>query len=185
MAEPFIEPEPRQWPKVLGVLAALWGAMGLVSSSLAVAGIGQEAQPPIMRGGVGSALSAVTALLAQALVAGGVQLLRRRPSGVQLIRAWVPLSALAQGAVLAVMLTHRDAFEQAFREEMERQAEARAAKSGQAAPVMPQGMERLMFSAGVGCGGIAAVVPPAIVAFFVFGRRGREALAEWSAPGVA
>jgi hypothetical protein len=52
-------------------------------------------------------------------------------------------------------------------------------------PALPQGMERLMFSVGVGCGGLAAIVPPGIAAVFVFGRRGREALAEWSASGAA
>lgn len=184
-AEAYLEPEPRSWPTALGILAALWGGIGLVSSGMAVAGVGQQAQPAIMRGGLGAALSAVAALLALALLVGGVQLMRRRVAGVRLLQVWAPLSVLAQGAVLAIMVTHRAEFEESFRAEMERQAEARAAKVGQAAPALPQGMEKVMYAFGLGCGGVAAIVPPAIAAIFVFGRRGREAVTEWSAAGAA
>lgn len=184
-AETYLEPEPRNWPTVLGVLAALWGGIGLVTSGMAAAGIGQQAQPAIIRGGVGSAVNAVAALLALALLVGGVQLMRRRVAGIRLLQAWAPLGVLVQGAVLAIMVTHRAEFEESFRAEMERQSEARASKAGQAAPPVPQGMEKVMYALGLGCGGAAAVVPPAIAAVFVFGRRGREALAEWSAPAGA
>ncbi|MFM7806723.1 MAG: hypothetical protein ACKPEA_02185 [Planctomycetota bacterium] len=173
-AQTYLDPEPRTWPKVLGILGALWGGIGLVSSALALAGVGQQSQPAIMRGGLGAATNAVAALLALAMLVGGVQLVRQRAMGVRLMQAWAPLSALAQAAVLAIMITHRAEFEQSFRDEMERQAEARG---GQGAP---QGMEKVMFTVGLGCGGVLAVIPPAIVAVFVFGRRGREALAEWS-----
>jgi hypothetical protein len=33
----------------------------------------------------------------------------------------------------------------------------------------------------IGCGGVLAAVPPLVMAIFVFGRRGGEALTEWSA----
>lgn len=178
-AETYLEPEPRHWPTAIGVLAALWGGIGTVSSTLAVFGVGQQAQPPIMRGSVGAALAAMAALLGLALLVGGVQLMRRKPAGVRLLQAWIPLSLLVQGVALSIMVTHREQFEQSFRDEMERQAEARSAKVGQAAPALPQGMEKLMYAFGLGCGGVAAVVPPVVAAIFVFGRRGREALAEW------
>ena len=184
-AEAYLEPEPGRWPMVVGILAALWGGIGAVSAGLAVAGIGQQAQPAIMRGGLGAAVSAVATLLSLALLVGGVQLMRRRALGVRLLQAWAPLSVLVQATVLAIMVTHRADFEQSFRDEMERQAEASAAKTGKAAPSLPQGVEKMMFAFGLGCGGIAAIVPPAIAAFFVFGSRGRQALAEWGAPGAA
>lgn len=172
-AQTYLDPEPRTWPKVLGILGALWGGIGFVSAVLALAGVGQQGQPAIMRGGLGSATNAMGALLALAMLVGGIQLVRHRAMGVRLMQAWAPLSALVQAVVLAIMITHRAEFEQSFRDEMERQAEARG---GQAAP---QGMEKVMYTVGLGCGGVLAVIPPAIVAVFVFGRRGREALAEW------
>ena len=178
-AQVYLDPEPRSWPMAIGILGALWGGMGAVMAGFALAGVGQEAQPALMRGGVGSAFNAVSAMLGVALLVGGVQLARRRVAGVRLMQAWAPLAAIAQGAVLAIMLTHRQEFEQSFREEMQRQAEVRAAKSGQAASAMPAGMEKIMFGVGLGCGGFTAIVPPVIVAVFVFGPRGREALAEW------
>lgn len=180
VAEPYLEPEPRSWPLVVGILACLWGGIGVVSSLVTLAGLDQDAQPAFMRGGFGSAVYAVGTLLSLALLTGGVQLIRRRASGVQLLRAWIPLTVLLQGASLAMMATHRDELEQAFRERMERQAEAEAAKAGKAAPALPKGLEKIAVAAGLGCGGFAAVVPPGVAAFFVFGRRGREALVEWS-----
>jgi hypothetical protein len=182
VAEPYLEPERRTWPLVVGILASLWGGIGAVSNVLALGGAGRESQPAFMRGGLGTAMYAVGALLSLALLSAGVQLIRRRASGVQLMRAWVPLALIVQLSTLATMVTHRDEFEQAFREQMEREAEARAQKSGQAAPNLPAGFEKLMYGLALGCGGVSAVVPPAVVAFFVFGRRGREALAEWQRP---
>lgn len=180
VAEPYLEPERRSWPLVLGILAAIWGGIGVVSSGLALAGIGQDAQPAVMRGGLGSALNTVAGLLAAGLLAAGVQLMRRQVSGVMLLRTWVPLAVLVQVAVLSLMVAHREEFERSMRESMEREAEARAAKGGAAASQLPAGFEKAMFSIGLGCGGVAAIVPPAVAAFFVFGRRGREAVAEWS-----
>jgi len=172
-AQSYLDPEPRTWHKVLGILAALWGGIGFVSAALALAGVGQQAQPAIMRGSLGSALNAVGALLALALLVAGVQLVRRKAIGIRLMQVWAPLSAIAQAAVLAIMIMHRAEFEQSFHDEMERQAEARGGQG------VPQGMEKVMYTVGLGCGGVVAVIPPAIVAVFVFGRRGREALADW------
>lgn len=177
----YLASEPRRWPTVLGVLAIVWGVIGLASAGSALAGVGQSAQPAVMREGLGGASSAVAALLAAGLAVGGVQLLRHRPSGVRLLQAWAPLTMLVQGAVLALMVTHRAEFERSFREGMEREAEARAQRAGVEPARLPQGMEKVMWGVGVGCGGVMALVPPGIAAIFVFGRRGREAVAEWTA----
>ena len=184
LAEPYLEPERRTWPLVLGIVAAIWGGIGVGSACLSLADIGQDAQPAVMRGGLGTALSAVSGVLSLGLLAGGVQLIRHRASGVTLLRAWIPLSVLVQAATLAVMITHRDAFESAMRESMEREAEARAAKGGVPAPRLPENFEKAMFMIGVGCAGIGTIVPPVIAAIFVFGRRGREAVTQWSQPGA-
>ena len=185
VAEPYLEPERRTWPLVLGILAAIWGGIGVGSACLALAGIGQDAQPAVMRGALGAALSAVSGVLSLGLLAGGVQLIRHRASGVMLLRAWIPLTVLVQAATLAVMMTHRDAFESAMREAMEREAEARAAKGGAPPPQLPKDFEKVMFTIGVGCAGVGAIVPPMIAAIFVFGRRGREAVTQWPQPGGA
>jgi hypothetical protein len=176
----YLEAEPRRWPLVIGILGTLWGGIGAVTSLLALLGVGREAQPPIMRGSLGSALSAMATVLSLMLVVAAVQLLRRRASGVQLLRAWAPMTALLQGLMILIMIEHREAFERSFREEMERQNEARAERMGQAAPRLPEGAERIMYVTGIGCGGLAAIVPPGIAAIFVFSRKGREAIADWS-----
>jgi hypothetical protein len=177
----FLEAAPRTWPKVLGILGILWGFIGAITSTLAVAGVGREAQPELLRGGFGSALSVVGLVLAIMVLVAGVQLLRRRASGVELLRAWAPLTALVQGLLVVLMFTHRPEFERAYREQLERDHEARAAKSGEAATKLPEGMEKAMFAVGAACGGVTAIVPSLVVAIFVFGARGREAVAEWSA----
>jgi hypothetical protein len=180
---PYIDPEPRIWHKVIGVLAALWGGVGLLWSVVSLAS-GRDDQPEVMRGQLGQVLLLVGAALSLMLLVGGVQLLRCSPAGVRLLRGWAPLSAIAQAVGLALMLDHRAEFEQAVRERLTRDMEARAAKLERSAPAMPEGIERWMVGAGIGCGGISALVPPGIAAFFVFGRRGREALAEWSTGAV-
>jgi len=181
----YLESSPRTWPTVLGILGCLWGFVGAVTSALAVAGVGREDQPPVLQGAVGTASSVAGLALAILALVAGVQLLRKRPVGVQLLRAWVPLSALAQGFVVVLMFTHQPEFERAYREQMEREHQSRAEKSGQAASPLPQGVEKAMFGIGAGCGGLIAVVPPIVVAVFVFGQRGRDAVAEWSQGAAA
>jgi F0F1-type ATP synthase assembly protein I len=48
---------------------------------------------------------------------------------------------------------------------------------------MPEGMPAAMWAGSVACGGIMAILPPLVPVIFVFGRRGREAMAEWSTAG--
>lgn len=180
----YLESSPSTWPTVLGILGCLWGFIGVVTSALAVAGVGREAQPPVLQGAVGTASSVAGLALAILALVAGVQLLRKRPVGVQLLRAWVPLSALAQGFGVVLMFTHQPEFERAYRDQIERQHQASAEKTGQVAGPLPQGAEKAIFGLFAGCGGLIAVVPPIVVAVFVFGQRGRDAVAEWS-QGVA
>lgn len=178
-AAPYLEPERRTWPTVIGILAVLWGGIGLISAVAALAGVGQQEQPPFMRAGVGAALTAAGAAAAALLVLAGVQLLRRRAASIQLMRAWIPLTLVVQLGSIGFMATHREEFEAAMRDRMEEQAE----KAGAKAPQLPAGFERFMVTMTLACGGVLAVVPPAVAAIFVFGRRGREALVEWQVPG--
>jgi hypothetical protein len=180
-ANEYLEPAPRTWPKVLGILGMLWGFIGAITAALAVAGVGRAAQPPILQGALGTLTSLMGLALAIVVLVAGVQLLRRRAIGVRLLRAWAPLTTLAQGLVVVLMFTHKPEFERAYREQLERDNEARAAKAGQATVKLPEGMEKAMFAVGAGCGGFTAIVPSLVVAIFVFGSRGREAVAEWSA----
>lgn len=179
-ANEYLEAAPRTWPKVLGILGILWGFIGAITSALAGAGVGREAQPPVLQGALGTVTNLVGLTLAIVVLVAGVQLLRRRAIGVQLLRAWAPLTALVQGLIVVLMFTNQPEFERAYREQLERDNEARSAKSGQAAATLPEGMEKAMFAVGAGCGGFTAIVPPLVVAIFVFGARGREAVAEWS-----
>jgi len=172
---------PRRWPTVLGILALLWGSLGLVRDIMWVCGVGQAQQPAVMRGPIGTSLSLLGALLTLALLAAGIQLLRRRASGVQLLKAWVIFTILIQGSLVAIMVQHRDDFEQAMRDQLEQKAEADQ-KSGAKQPALPAGVEKIVWFSTVACTGAAIVIPAAIVAFFVFGRRGREAMIEWTQP---
>ena len=173
---PYLEPTRRTWHMVLGVLGILWGGVVAVSSLLAVLGVGQESQPPFMRGSIGAAMGAAGGMAALMLLVAGIQLVRRRASGVQLLRAWIPLSLLVQGVWFGLAISRREEFEAAFVEQFEAEAE----KAGRKAP-MPENFGKLMVSVSLACGGVFAVVPPGIAAIFVLGRRGREAVAEWSA----
>lgn len=177
VAEPYLEPPRRTWHLVLGILAILWGGIGAVSSTLAMLGVGQASQPGFMRGSVGAAMGAAGAMAALVLLVAGIQLVRRRVSGVQLLRAWIPLSLLVQGVAIGTALVHRAEFEEAFVERFEAEAE----KAGRKGAALPENFGKLMVNLSLACGGILAVVPPGVAAIFVLGRRGREAIAEWSA----
>lgn len=177
----YLETKPRQWPTVIGILAIVWGGFNLISSvwSLVAILVGRTA-PGMTTGPVDIALSALGMLLAGVLVAGGIQLLRRRPSGVQLVQTWIPLALVLSLVGVGMLVKNRDAFEVAVREAIQAQAEEASKRSGKPAPEMPKEMATAMWGSSVACGGVFALVP-LVPAFFVFGRRGREAVAEWSA----
>lgn len=184
-AQVYLEREPRSWHTVVGILAMLWGAIGAISTVVSMAGSADESVPPVLRGGVGMALNVAALGIGLCLVVGGLQLLRSRPSGVTLVRIWVPLTILVQAASIVLMITHQAEFEEALRAGIQASMDMQAERSGTPAQQVPAQMVRALYVSGLGCGGLAAIVPPAVAAFFVFGRRGREALVEWSLPEAA
>ena len=178
----YLSPQPRQWPTVIGILAILWGGVGLVSAlwGLVASAMG-KAQPGFAQGSLGKAFFVLGSLLSAMILVGGVQLLRRKASGVQLVQAWIPLAILLGAANVIHMVVDREQFEGALREAMEQQMEETSKRTGKPAPQLPEGMVAFMWGSSVACVGLAALVPPLIPVFFVFGRRGREAVAEWTA----
>lgn len=178
----YLAPQPRQWPTVIGILGILWGGVGLLSAvwGLVAAALGRE-QPGVVRGPVTMAFFVLGSLIGAMLLAGAIQLLRRKASGVQLVQAWIPLAFLLGSANVVHMVVEREQLERSLREAMEQQMEEASKRSGRSAQAMPEGMVTFMWGSSVACGGLAALIPPLIPAFFVFGRRGREAVAEWTA----
>jgi hypothetical protein len=183
-SEEFLQPEPRRWPLVIGILGLLWGVVGLVSGIFAVASLAMGEQPgvpPEFRGPVGVANSVAGLLVGALLCAGCVQLLRSKASGVRLLRLWVPLSVLTGVLGLAFMIRHRESLERAALEGMQAQMDKQAEQTGGKRVEVPKAMISGLVTFQIGCGGVLAAVPPLVMAIFVFGRRGGEALTEWSA----
>jgi hypothetical protein len=179
----YLERPARQWPTVIGILAILWGGVGCLSGVWSlIAELAGVSPTPGLVGPLERAVGLLGLLIAGLLVVGGIQLLRRRPMGVQLIQAWIPLRLIVGLIGVGLLYRNRDAFEAATQEAFERQAEESSKRSGQPAPEIPPQMVTFMWGTSVACGGLAALIPPLVPALFVFGRRGREAMAEWSVP---
>lgn len=178
------QPKPRTWPTVIGVLGLLWSGISLASGvwSLVVELTG--AVPSSMAPGpIERVVGVLGLLVAGLLLLGSVQLLRRKAMGIQLLRAWVPLSLVMGLAGVGMLVKNRDAFEKAVRESLEKAAEESEKQTGHRGTEMPEGMPAAMWAGSVACGGIMAILPPLVPVIFVFGRRGREAMAEWSTAG--
>lgn len=178
----FLPPEPRIWPMFLGILGLLWGMISLAGSIFALVSLATGGQPglaPELRDAFGTTLTVLGTLVVLLLCVGCVQLLRSKPSGIRLLRLWVPACVLAGALNLAFMIHHREPMERAMTEalqaEMEKQKEA-----GAPGVKFPDSAVRFFLNLQFGCTGVMVVVPPLIMAIFVFGRRGGEALAEWS-----
>lgn len=179
-----LEQKPRQWPVVIGVLGILWGGLGVVSGLWSLVAELSGAVPAAgMNGPLERAVGVVGLLVSCMLVFGGIQLLRRKPMGVQLVQAWIPLGLILGLVGVGLMVKNREAMERAFREGMENAAEESEKKTGRPGPQMPEGFASAMWASSVACGGLGAIIPPLVPVFFVFGRRGREAMAEWSKAG--
>ena len=67
----------------------------------------------------------------------------------------------------------------ALRDKMQTQMDEQAAKSRGTAVALPAGFEKAMLLGGMACGGALGLGAAGLVAFFVFGRRGREAEQMW------
>lgn len=183
----YLETEPPKWPLVLGILSILWGGVGAVSGiagSVSLFNDARGSQPDVTNSPLAISFAVLGALVAIALVAGGVQLLRRRAMAIGLLKAWVVLSLVVQVGSSAFMIRHRDAFEEALREKMQTQMDEQAAKTGGKAVALPAGMEKAMLLGGMACGGALGLGAAGLMAFFVFGRRGREAEQLWSRAAV-
>jgi hypothetical protein len=67
---------------------------------------------------------------------------------------------------------------------MQMQMDEQAAKTGGKAVALPAGFEKAMLLGGMACGGALGVGAAGLTAFFVFGRRGREAARLWNRAAV-
>lgn len=183
----YLETEPPKWPLVLGILSILWGGVGVVSGiagSVSLINDARGSKPDVTSSPLAIAFAVLGALVAFALLVGGVQLLRRRAMAIGLLKAWVVISLVVQIGSSVFMIRHRDAFEEALREKMQMQMDERAAKTGGKSVALPAGFEKAMLLGGMACGGALGVGAAGLTAFFVFGRRGREAEQLWSRSAV-
>lgn len=183
----YLETEPPKWPLVLGILSILWGGVNVIfgiAGSVSLLNDARGSQPDVTNSPLAISFAVLGALVALALLVGGVQLLRRRAMAIGLLKAWVVLSLVVQVGSSAFTIRHRDAFEEALREKMQMQMDEQAAKAGGKAVALPAGMEKAMLLGGMACGGALGLAAAGLTAFFVFGRRGREAEQLWSRAAV-
>ena len=179
----YLETEPPKWPLVLGILSILWGGVGVISGIAGVVSLMQDAKAgpaDVTNGSLAIGLAILGALMAVVLLMGGVLLLMRRATSIDLLKAWVVLSLVVQAGSTVFMIINRDAFEVALREKMQMQMDEQAAKTGGKAVALPAGFEKAMLLGGMACGGALGVGAAGLTAFFVFGRRGREAARLWN-----
>ena len=179
----YLETEPPKWPLVISILSILWGGVGAVSGIAGTVSLLNDARgskPDVTSSPLAISFAVLGALVALALVVGGVQLLRRRAMAIGLLKAWVVLSLVVQVGSSAFMIRNRDAFEEALREKMQQQMDEQAAKTGGKAVALPAGFEKAMLLGGMACGGALGIGAAGLMAFFVFGRRGREAERLWN-----
>lgn len=179
----YLETEPPKWPLVLGILSILWGGVGVVSGiagSVSLLNDARGSKPDVTNSPLAIVFAVLGTLMALAMLVGGVQLLRRRAMAIGLLKAWVVLSLVVQVGSSAFMIRNRDAFEEALREKMQMQMDEQAAKTGGKAVALPAGFEKMMLLGGMACGGALGLGAAGLVAFFVFGRRGREAEQMWN-----
>ena len=179
----YLETEPPKWPLVLGILSILWGGVGVVSGitgSVSLINDARGSDPDVTNSPLAIVFAVLGTLMALAMLVGGVQLLRRRAMAIGLLKAWVVLSLVVQVGSSAFMIRNRDAFEEALREKMQMQMDEQAAKTGGKAVALPAGFEKMMLLGGMACGGALGLGAAGLVAFFVFGRRGREAEQMWN-----
>ena len=178
----YLETEPPKWPLVLGILSILWGGVGVIfgiAGSVSLLNDARGSQPDVTNSPLAISFAVLGALVALALLVGGVQLLRRRAMAIGLLKAWVVLSLVVQVGSSAFTIRHRDAFEEALREKIQMQMDEQAAKTGGKPAALPAGFEKMMLLGGMACGGALGLGAAGLVAFFVFGRRGREAEQMW------
>ncbi len=182
----FLAPEPRRWPLVIGILGIIFGVIGFGGAVFGVVGgfTDPASLPAHFKGAFGWALLAVGTLLAPVPIASGIQLIRHRVGGIQLLQAWVPLVLISQSIGISQLVIYRDEVEDQLREISQKAIDEQAAKVGGTAAKLPAGYEKFMWMTQMACGSVFGFGPPLIVSFFVFGRRGREAAAEWSQPAV-
>ena len=179
----YLETEPPKWPLVLGILSILWGGVGVVSGitgSVSLINDARGSDPDVTNSPLAIVFAVLGTLMALAMLVGGVQLLRRRAMAIGLLKAWVVLSLVVQVGSTAFMIRHRDAFEEALREKIQMQMDEQAAKTGGKPAALPAGFEKMMLLGGMACGGALGLGAAGLVAFFVFGRRGREAEQMWN-----
>ena len=178
----YLESEPRRWPKVIGILAVCWAGIGLLVGLLWLAslatGTGQQGVALNTVAKVAAGLGLVLVVL---LLVAGIQMLRRRPMGIQLLQVWIPLSLLVQAVAVGNMIRDREAGERAIRESMEAEMAEQAERSGQTAQTVSEDFVKVMWAVSTGCAGLMGLVPPLVPLFLVYGRNAREVMAQWSA----
>ena len=178
----YLESEPRRWPKVIGILAVCWAGIGLLVGLLWLAslatGTGQQGVALNTVAKVAAGLGLVLVVL---LLVAGIQMLRRRPMGIQLLQVWIPLSLLVQAVAVGNMIRDREAGERAIRESMEAEMAEQAERSGQTPQTVSEDFVKVMWAVSTGCAGLMGLVPPLVPLFLVYGRNAREVMAQWSA----
>jgi amino acid transporter len=181
--EPFLQPQSSNWPKIIGIIAivfgavaSLFGVLGLLAQLMVdklaevVPDEQKEAMTASMQNQGMNILSTVLQLgAAVLLIVGGVKLLGRKRSGVSICRAWAVLKILV--VILASVISYS-----AVKAQMEMIQNDPELANAQ----MPQGFFDAAAGFGMACGALWGFALPVFMLIWFSRGKIKHEVAEWS-----
>ena len=176
---PMMEAPPSKWPTVIGIIAIIWAAFGLLGG---VCGLGFMARlmPTNFPGAPGMSMSMspmmlfgllISLILRSCLLALGIGLIKRRPWSAQWFRTWAVVEIL--GSAVGTVIGY-------FAQQPQFAAMANQPGMGKMPPEFFHGMA--IFS--VGCGLLLAWVLPVFVLVWFSRDKIKQEVATWQSPPV-
>ena len=178
---PMMAAPQSKWPTVIGIIAIIWAAIGLLGGVCGLGGIFMaRTMPTNFPGAPGMSMgmnplmltgAALGIILRAVLLTLGIGLLKRRFWAPKWIRTWAVVEMLS--SVLIVIVTH-------FAQQQQFAAMARQPGMQQMPPEFFQGIA--IFS--IGCGLLLAWALPAFVLIWFSRDKIKEEVATWESPPV-
>lgn len=173
---PYVPPEPprSKWPTIVGILAIIWGSLGILGAiwaavALMIPGLTRAtaSQPSPIPHSIEIISGPINAALAVLLLIGGVKLISRRILGVRLLKTWAVIDVITTVGGLVFAATGISQMIQDMRQ-----------TTGPAP--MPPGVLETMVLGGM-CVGLVFGIAPPIFALVWFARRTiKDEVATWA-----
>jgi hypothetical protein len=179
--EPFLQPQASNWPKVIGIIAIIFGAGGVLASIFGLlapllndklmeilpaedrAALESQPDPTALM----NALTVLQLALGVVLIVAGAKLIARRVSGPRLARTWASIKAVI--VVVLAIVTYPAA----------KQAAEQAAKI-QNQQSLPQSMQDTIIIFGLIIGLIWSLALPVFMLIWFSRGKIKHEVAEWS-----